>query len=143
MVCGLALSHVADLKPVFAEFARVLRPGGHLVISDSRMDYLIVDSAADGSHRYLPHHKHAISEYLSAALPLGLQAVSCEELRHPRKDPAEAPPPQRARPEHPSDIWALRTWCPAAWQGACNGSPMLVFWHFQLSGRGTGLAGRR
>ncbi|WP_241582192.1 class I SAM-dependent methyltransferase, partial [Rosenbergiella nectarea] len=34
VVCALALAHVPDLEPVLAEFARVLRPGGHLVISD-------------------------------------------------------------------------------------------------------------
>jgi SAM-dependent methyltransferase len=33
IVCGLALNHVPALQPVMAEFARVLRPGGHLVIS--------------------------------------------------------------------------------------------------------------
>jgi SAM-dependent methyltransferase len=36
VVCGLALMHVPDLEPVFGEFGRVLRPGGHLVISDWR-----------------------------------------------------------------------------------------------------------
>ncbi|MFI5584740.1 methyltransferase domain-containing protein [Amycolatopsis sp. NPDC051758] len=30
VVCGLALTHAADLGPVLAEFARVLRPGGHV-----------------------------------------------------------------------------------------------------------------
>ncbi|HEY3753584.1 MAG TPA: class I SAM-dependent methyltransferase [Pseudonocardiaceae bacterium] len=34
VVCALALTHVPDLAPVLAEFARVLRPGGQLVISD-------------------------------------------------------------------------------------------------------------
>jgi ubiquinone/menaquinone biosynthesis C-methylase UbiE len=34
VVCALALTHVSDLKPVITEFARVLRPGGHLVIID-------------------------------------------------------------------------------------------------------------
>jgi SAM-dependent methyltransferase len=34
VVCALALSHLRDLRPAVAEFARVLRPGGHLVISD-------------------------------------------------------------------------------------------------------------
>jgi SAM-dependent methyltransferase len=34
VVCGPALAHVPDLSPVFAEFARVLRPGGQLMISD-------------------------------------------------------------------------------------------------------------
>jgi ubiquinone/menaquinone biosynthesis C-methylase UbiE len=36
VVCALALTHVPDLAPVMAEFAHVLRPDGHLVISDSR-----------------------------------------------------------------------------------------------------------
>jgi SAM-dependent methyltransferase len=34
IVCALALVHVPRLQPVLAEFARVLRPGGDLVISD-------------------------------------------------------------------------------------------------------------
>src|SRR4051794_39408961 len=31
---GLALTHVRDLRPVFAEFARVLRPGGVALVTD-------------------------------------------------------------------------------------------------------------
>jgi ubiquinone/menaquinone biosynthesis C-methylase UbiE len=34
IVCALALVHVPRLQPALAEFARVLRPGGDLVISD-------------------------------------------------------------------------------------------------------------
>lgn len=30
VTCSLVLTHVPDLRPVTAEFARVLRPGGHL-----------------------------------------------------------------------------------------------------------------
>ncbi|MFD6274474.1 class I SAM-dependent methyltransferase [Streptomyces sp. NPDC060209] len=37
VVCALALTHVSDLTPVLAEFARVLRPGGSLVISDAHL----------------------------------------------------------------------------------------------------------
>jgi hypothetical protein len=101
VVCSLALAHVRDLAPVFAEFARVLRPGGHLVISDSRMDYPLVVALPAGGHGYLPHHKHATSEYLTAALPAGLQVRHCEEMRSPCLDPADAPP-RRTRPGHPS-----------------------------------------
>jgi ubiquinone/menaquinone biosynthesis C-methylase UbiE len=48
VVCALALTHVSDLGPVLAEFARVLRPGGHLVISDSRMKCRPVQALPDG-----------------------------------------------------------------------------------------------
>jgi ubiquinone/menaquinone biosynthesis C-methylase UbiE len=34
VVSALALTHVPALAPVMAEFVRVQRPGGHVVISD-------------------------------------------------------------------------------------------------------------
>jgi len=133
VICALALTHVPHLAPVLAEFARVLRPGGHLVISDSRMDYPIVQAMPGGGYGYLPHYNRYASEYLAAALPLGLQLRRCEELRHPRADPGAAPPAERILPDHPSDIWTLRAWCPAASRAAHNGSPLLIFWHLQLA----------
>jgi ubiquinone/menaquinone biosynthesis C-methylase UbiE len=144
---SLALTHVPELAPVLAEFARVLRPGGHLVIADSRMDYPLVLAMPDGSYGYLPHHSRMTSEYLTAALPLRFEVRHCEELRAaparcspagplrvgvPYQDPADAPPPERVLPEHPSDIWTLRAWYPAAAYAAYNGDPMLIFWDFEL-----------
>ncbi|HVB43062.1 MAG TPA: class I SAM-dependent methyltransferase [Streptosporangiaceae bacterium] len=134
VVCALALTHVPELTPVFAELARVLRPGGHLVISDSRMDYPIVQALPGGGYGYLPHRHRATSEYLTAALPLGLAVRGCQELRFPIWDPDDAPAGQRELPDHPSDIWALRSWCPAPSRAAHNGKPLLIFWHFQLTG---------
>ena len=60
--------------------ARALRPGGHLVIVDSRMDYPLVVAMPDGSYGYLPHHSRMTSEYLTAALPLGFEVRHCEKL---------------------------------------------------------------
>jgi hypothetical protein len=109
----------------------VLRPGGHLVIADSRMDYPMVQAMPDGSYGYMPHHSRMTSEYLIAALPLGFEVRHCEELRVPHRDPAAAPPPERVLPQHPSDIWTLRAWYPAAAYAASNGDPMLIFWDFE------------
>jgi ubiquinone/menaquinone biosynthesis C-methylase UbiE len=131
VVCALALTHVPDLAPVFAEFARVLVPAGHLVVSDSRMKYRIVQGLPDGGYGYLPHYNRITSEYLVAALPLGFQVRHCEELRVGWRDPNDAPPPVRILPEHPSDIWTLQDWCPVAAQATRNGDPVLIFWHFQ------------
>jgi ubiquinone/menaquinone biosynthesis C-methylase UbiE len=108
VVCTLALTHVPDVAPVLAEFARVLRSGGHLVIADSRMDYRIVVQLPDGHYGYLPHYNRVTSEYLTAALPPGLHVRHCEEFRFPLRDPAMAPAAERRLPDHPSDIWALR-----------------------------------
>lgn len=131
VVCALALTHVPDLAAAFAEFSRVLRPGGHLVIADSRMDYRIVFRLPDGQYGYLPHYRRMTSEYLTTALALGLHVRYCEELRHPWQDPSQVPTPRRDSPGLPPNIWALRDWCPAAFRAACNGSPLLIFWHFQ------------
>jgi SAM-dependent methyltransferase len=46
VVCALALVHVPALAPVMAEFARVLRPGGHLVISDIHLLSLYLGGVA-------------------------------------------------------------------------------------------------
>ena len=43
-MCALALVHVPSLAPVLAEFARVLRLGGHLVISDVDHELVLLGS---------------------------------------------------------------------------------------------------
>lgn len=133
LVCALALEHVADLQPVFAEFARVLRPGGHLIISDTNHDWPIVQALAGGDFGYLPHYNHRASDYLAAALPLGLQVRHCAEpcLPGPMLDPDVRP--SDVPVEHPADIWSLHTWCPAATNAFYRDKPVAIIWHFQLS----------
>lgn len=132
VTCALALTHEPDLAPVFAEFARVLRPGGHLVISDSREDYPLVHKLPGGGYGYTPHYKKPTSDYLVAALPLGFAVRGCEEFRFPRPDLDAVPPDERILPEHPSDIWTLQGWCRVAARTASAGNPLLIVWHFQL-----------
>jgi SAM-dependent methyltransferase len=134
VVCALALEHVPELAPVLAEFARVLRPGGHLVISDSRTERPMVIALPGGDFGYFPHRYHLTSDYLAAALPLGFEVRGCAEpcLPGPAIDPNATPP--AAPPAHPSDIWSLWPWCPAAVNAVYRDSPILVIWHFQLRG---------
>ncbi|HEV7625800.1 MAG TPA: methyltransferase domain-containing protein [Streptomyces sp.] len=141
VVCALALTHVPDLAPVLAEFARVLRPGGHLVISDAHLmvSYLSPTlprgHGPDGSPSLLAEYHRPLSAYLTAAIPLGFQVRHCAEPCRPRDslDPAAAPDPL---PAHVS--WDLMHWCPEASAAALDGSPLAVVWHFQLAGAGGG-----
>jgi SAM-dependent methyltransferase len=139
VVCALALTHVPALAPVLAEFARVLRPGGHLVISDPRglpggLSTPVVKALPGGGFGHLPHHNHQASDYLGAALPLGLQVRGCEEphLPHPPIDPNATPPPDTLPAYHPADHWSLQPWCPAAANAAYRDTPIAIIWHFQL-----------
>lgn len=137
LVCALALTHVPDLSPVLAEFARVLRPGGHLVVSDAHplVPYLRPTlprrTGPDSRPSLLAEFHRPLSAYLAAALPLGLQVRHCEEPRRPRHSlrPDTAPDPL---PTHMS--WDLLNWCPQASAAALDDSPIAVVWHFQLEG---------
>ncbi|WP_123534884.1 class I SAM-dependent methyltransferase [Halosimplex salinum] len=53
VLCQLALEHVADWPSVFDAFARVLRPGGRVVISTSHPVRDYVDAEYDGREQVL------------------------------------------------------------------------------------------
>jgi SAM-dependent methyltransferase len=145
VVCAIALSHVADLAQALGEFVRVLRPNGHLVISDSRgligdIGLPLVKIGPDGDVGYMPTWSRLASDYLAAALPLGLQVRRCEEPRRPSPlidddgtDLYDGSPPPDHTPGNPPNIWALHRFCTAATNAAYRGNPAAIIWHFQLS----------
>lgn len=146
VVCALALEHVPALAPVMAEFARVLRPGGHLVIADAHPELVLRGSVvhargADGEPGLAPAYRHGIGDYLRAALPVGFQVLRCEEPAH-EDWPRPAPRPEDAGfepggwDEWP---WNLMGLVPEAnWAAR---APVTVIWHFQLGSGGPGPRG--
>lgn len=135
VVCALALTHLPDLKPPIVEFARVLRPGGHLVITDVHHERVSLGSvprmrSASGEPGLLPAYRHRASDYLGAALPLGLQPRRCEEPRMAGADSGDMPADVTTGPW---DLWpwSLLEITPAAAQAAWQGSPSQIIWHFQ------------
>jgi SAM-dependent methyltransferase len=138
VVCALALSHVPDLVPVMAEFARVLRPGGHVVIADAHHELVLLGSVVralgpNGEPGRVAAHRHTPGDFLRAALPVGLQVRRCEELER------SAPDSQPQAPTHPTEMtvgpwdewpWSLLPLVPAAAQAAWS-TPALIVWDFE------------
>jgi ubiquinone/menaquinone biosynthesis C-methylase UbiE len=135
LINALAMTHVSDLVPVFAEAARVLRPGGHLLVSDVRGYFIgsgltpLGEEDPKGNVGYIPSWSHATSAYLQAALPHGFVVRACGELAAP---PAEPDDREDEPPGEPPSIWALHTWAPVAAAAVMGDRTCLVLWHFQL-----------
>ncbi|MEU3274833.1 class I SAM-dependent methyltransferase [Saccharomonospora sp. NPDC006951] len=134
VVCGLALTHLADLEPAIAEFARVLRPGGQLVIADVHPEAVARGSipsvrGADGSPGRVTSHRHRVGDYLRAALSAGLRLRGCEEPC------ADVPGSlgQAATTTGPWDVWpwSLAAMVPEAARAANEGVPAMVVLHFE------------
>ncbi len=143
VVCALALGHVEHLEPVFAEAARVLRPGGHFVISDTRSHFVgsplypLIKWDLEDRFGYLPTWRHATSAYLRAALPHGFMVRDCQEPLRPRDlvdlsaRPTPTPP---SDPSEPPNVWDLHAWAPEAANAAYQTEPCLIVWDFELAG---------
>lgn len=139
VVCALALTHRPDPAPAITEFARVLAPGGTLVVSDTYSEYTgstrypLVRDADDGSARYLPGWNHSLSAYLQPALAAGLELTAVHEPRSgPRTDPNLEPIP--TPPGAVPNRWLLHTWYPAAVNAAYQGQPSAKFLRWKKSG---------
>jgi ubiquinone/menaquinone biosynthesis C-methylase UbiE len=83
-VCALALTHCERLGPPIAELARVVRPGGRLVVSDFHPIQLELGGtaffvAADGTAGQVRSYRHRHADYLDAFAAAGLLLVRCLE----------------------------------------------------------------
>jgi SAM-dependent methyltransferase len=87
ITCALALTHVPDLVPVMSEFARVLRPGGPVVLSDMHPFNTMVGGGLAGFPEeditkgipYVLNRTHMVSDYINAFRAAGLSIVECIE----------------------------------------------------------------
>jgi ubiquinone/menaquinone biosynthesis C-methylase UbiE len=86
VVCSLALTHVERLEPVIAEFARVTRPGGVVIVSDIHPTTVTFGGGAvfpTESARFELHFVrdlvHSVSDYVRATMAAGLVVRGCRE----------------------------------------------------------------
>ena len=92
VVCALALEHVADLGRAIAELSRVLRPGGHMILSGLHPAAAALGGAAyfqdaAGGAGVVQSYGHLHGDYLTAFQQSQLVIRQCLE---PRIGPAEA-----------------------------------------------------
>jgi SAM-dependent methyltransferase len=139
VTCGLALTHVPKLGPVMAEFARVLRPSGHLVIADVHHELVWLGSVPiargpAGEPGLVATYRHTPGDYLRAALSGGFHVLRCEEPRHKAAAPSPPAAPDAPVDEWDSWPWSLMQMLPDATGafGGLDGMPVAIIWHFQL-----------
>jgi SAM-dependent methyltransferase len=79
----LAVCHADDLGPVFAEFARVLRPGGRVFVTDPHPTATLCGGQAffpDGfDFPFVRNQGRSVSEYFTAATAAGLSVSALHE----------------------------------------------------------------
>jgi ubiquinone/menaquinone biosynthesis C-methylase UbiE len=123
VLCGLALSHLRDIGPAIAEFRRVLRPGGQLIVTDVHPMVVLLHGQPifayqPGELAFVRNHPHQVSDYLRAFAEHGFTLRSCHE-------PLFAGPlPPGGYEELISDA------AHAAWAGI----PSAVIWEVQAPG---------
>lgn len=98
VVCALMLCHLPDVTPAIAEFARVLRPGGKLVISDFHPFCLLIGwrtvyRRPEASY-YIENYVHSIADDLHALRGSGF---ALRDLREELID-------ERLLPTFPEDV---------------------------------------
>jgi Methylase involved in ubiquinone/menaquinone biosynthesis len=97
VIGNLVLEHVERLPPIFAEAARVLRPGGELFLCELhpfrqlRGGQAHFTDAGTGETVQVPAHVHSTSEYVNAGLGAGLRLRTLGEWLEPEAAPGSAP----------------------------------------------------
>jgi SAM-dependent methyltransferase len=116
---ALALCHAVDLRAPVREMARVLRPGGWLVVSDIHPTSTALGGAAGypgdrlGHFPFVRNHAHQLSSYFTAFVQAGLEVRGLEEALF-------APEFLSLLPSH--------LVFPGATERAFAGTPMIVAW---------------
>lgn len=103
-VCGLALLHLADLRPAINELARVLRPGSRLIVSVPHpFIYNVLGWRApvfdeQGNGVVVPEYGHPHSKYIEAFTDAGFVVRKCIEpplsAEQARWNPVGQPTPE-------------------------------------------------
>ena len=118
VVCALALSHARDLRPGVDEIARVVRPGGCVIVSNphpfatSYLNWRATVISDEGERLVIPEYAHSHSDSIAAFRAAGLEVLECVEgCLSPDQAAAEA-----------------KAYLADAFREALTGAPVVVVW---------------
>lgn len=98
VIGNLVLEHIEDLAPVFAEIARVLKPGGTVFLSELHPERQARGSQAqferDGEAAFVEAYVHTVSEYVTQAETAGLTLTGINEAIEAGAEVSEDTPPR-------------------------------------------------
>jgi len=82
-ICALALAHLPDPAPAIAELARVVRPGGRIVLTDAHPTFVTIQGQATfptpGGLAFVRNYPIKFGTYLASFRSCGLAVVDCLE----------------------------------------------------------------
>lgn len=122
-VCALALTHCPDLRPPIREIARVVRPGGHVIISDVHPFMVMLGGHGryrlnQTGHGFVRNYLHLPSDYIAASRSAGLNVVQCLEPLHGEQEIA---------------TMAFADEMPDLMEAAIKGVPVVMVWELEKS----------
>ena len=127
-VCSLALTHCQELGPPTKELARVLRPGGTLVISDAHPFLVILSGHASYSSSnteigFIRNYVHHTSAYIAAFREAGLEIVQCIEPLYGNQEIAAMDFAEQINEVQMNDLMEV----------AVKGLPIVIIWELVKS----------
>ncbi|HKR48780.1 MAG TPA: class I SAM-dependent methyltransferase [Pseudonocardiaceae bacterium] len=122
VLCALALSHLHNVGEAIAEFRRVLRPGGRLIVTDIHpimvlLTAQLIFAYKPGELAFVRIRPHQVSDHLTAFATHGFSFISCHE-------------PLYAGPLPPG---GYEEKIPDAARAAWNGIPSAIIYEMQAS----------
>ena len=125
VVCAFLLCHLPTLGQVMQEYARVVRPGGRLVLSDVHPLLILLGwraqfRTASGEAAYITLQAHLLSDSLQAFAAAGFRVRGCYE--------------PRLTPEAAGTVVGAHV--PEAQRAAFGGLPGLVIWDLERDSDG-------
>lgn len=84
VISALVLTHLPDINIALSELARVVRVGGHIIISDIHPWLVVLGGQADfydkaGQYGYVRNYVHWHSSYIKSFNENGLKIIQCVE----------------------------------------------------------------